>query len=160
LEEWQVDDVTINISGYELLVSARDLEKVMSKKWHKSLGRLGIPYFACHKPVSGKIYLHRFIMNCPSDMVVDHISGNTLDNRRENLRICTQAENNRNLPKPKTNTSGYKGVYWNKEVQKWQSYIQINKKKKRLGSFKTPEEAYQAYCEASQKCHGEFGRFE
>ena len=54
--------------------------------------------------------MHRFLLSPPDEMDVDHRNGDTLDNRRENLRICTHLENGQNQMKHKTNTSGYKGV--------------------------------------------------
>ena len=64
--------------------------------------------------------LHRFLTDCPQGMVVDHINGNTLDNRRENLRVCTQKENVRNQHKlAKNNKSGYRYIHWHKRDKKW-----------------------------------------
>ena len=153
-----MESTVIKISEYDVLISSCDLEKIKEHKWYKTTSAKGKIYFAYCKSDKERIKLHRFIMDCPAGKCVDHINGNTLDNRRENLRICTQAENNFNLPKPKTNTSGYKGVYWNKAVRKWQALIQVNKKKIRLGSFETPEQAHKAYCEAAKKYHGDYRR--
>jgi hypothetical protein len=118
------------------------------------------PYFVYRtpRPERKTISLHRFIVNCPAGKCVDHINGNLLDNRRENLRICTQAENRYNSQKSKSNTSGYKGVSWSNSVKKWRSQIRRNKKNLHLGYYDTPEEAYATYCIASKKYHGEFGR--
>jgi lambda repressor-like predicted transcriptional regulator len=88
---------------------------------------------------------------------VDHINGNRLDNRRENLRICTQHENNRNIWKPDQNRSGYKGVSFDARRSQWRARIKDqNGKEKWLGYFDTPEVAYGAYCAAAKECHGEF----
>lgn len=62
-----------------------------------------------------RIYMHRLIMNTPEKMQTDHINGNKLDNRRNNLRICTQSQNNMNRKISKLNTSGYRGIYWDKD---------------------------------------------
>lgn len=89
----------------------------------------------------------------------DHINGNTLDNREENLRSATNAQNTQNQGLRLDNTSGYKGVTWDKRDKKWKAQIEANGKGKSLGNFDTPELAYQAYCEAAKKLHGEFARF-
>lgn len=89
---------------------------------------------------------------------IDHINGNTLDNRRGNLRIATHAQNIRNSTKPVTNTSGYKGV--TKSRGRWKAQYEINGKHVNLGHFETAEEAHQAYCRAVTKAFGEFARFE
>ena len=93
-------------------------------------------------------------------MVVDHINGDTLDNRKCNLRICTQADNIKNRKKDIDNSSGYKGVNWSKSNKKYLARICVNKKIIYLGYHATAELAYSAYCEASKKYHGEYGRLE
>ena len=66
------------------------------------------------------ITLHRFITNCPKNMVIDHINHNTLDNRKCNLKICTQQENIRNQNKlRKDNKSGFRYIHWHKRDKKW-----------------------------------------
>lgn len=87
---------------------------------------------------------------------VDHINRNKLDNRRENLRIATHSQNHANTGIRKDNSSGYKGVHWNKQSQKWVAQIKINKKTKRIGAYDTPEEAYKAYCAKAKELFGEF----
>jgi len=104
----------------------------------------------------GHPYMHRLIMNAPKGVQVDHINGDKLDNRKENLRLCSHRENVLNRPKHKNNTTGYKGVYFNKKRDVYQSFITINGLHKYLGSFQTAEEAYRAYCSAAQVAFGEF----
>lgn len=105
-------------------------------------------------------YLARFIMGEPPEMEVDHRSMNTLDNRKENLRICTKAQNHRNRRVQKNSRSGIKGVHFHKVSGKWNASIRHNRKRKFLGAFTTPEEAAQAYSKAAAKLHGEFARSE
>ena len=93
----------------------------------------------------------------PVDML-DHINGISDDNRLINLREATVSENNSNSTIPVNNTSGYKGVSWNKKSSKWVAQISHNNKKIGLGYFSTPEEADKAYKEASAKYHKEFAR--
>jgi hypothetical protein len=100
--------------------------------------------------------LHRIIMDNPDDKQVDHINNNKLDNRKENLRVCTHQENSFNKKKNSNNTSGYKGVCWHKQKDKWAAQIQVNGKVKFLGCFATAKVAHDAYCLASAQYHGEF----
>jgi len=100
--------------------------------------------------------LHQLIMETPKGMQTDHINGNPLDNRKENLRICTNAENQRNRGPQKNNTSGFKGVHWNTRRNMWQSYIAHNKKQTALGYFKDKEKAARAYDRKAIVLHGEF----
>lgn len=100
------------------------------------------------------IIMHRLIMNAKEGMEVDHINGNTLDNRRCNLRVCSPPENKRNRKINKGSYSGYKGVDFKKN--RWRARIQINKKSLFLGCFMTKEEAAEAYNIAALKYHKEF----
>jgi hypothetical protein len=102
------------------------------------------------------IKMHTLLMNTPEGKIVDHINGNGLDNRKENLRICTVEENNRNRGKTVRNKSGFKGVCYLKNTKKWKASIRVSKKQINIGYFKTKEEAYEAYCVACVKYHGEF----
>jgi hypothetical protein len=100
--------------------------------------------------------MHREIMNTPKGMDTDHINGDRLDNRRENLRICTRSENLRNSRKRPGNSSDYKGVSFFKPTQSWRSYINFEGKQHSLGYYNTPEEAAIRYNEAAKKHFGEF----
>jgi hypothetical protein len=102
------------------------------------------------------IDMQRMIMGDPKGMFVDHINGNTLDNRRSNLRLSTVSENSINRKKKSTNTSGYTGVH--KVKDKWVSRISTSSGRISLGTFETPQEAYAAYCKAALELHGEFAR--
>lgn len=151
--------------GYVTVVDDEDYEWLSQWKWHASSGTNGSVYAVRKCSVTEKrghrfIALHREITNAPCDLQVDHIDGNSLNNRRSNLRLCTQLQNNQNAPKNKRNTSGYKGVHWNIGEKKWVAHIRVNQKKVRLGSFGNVEDAAKAYAEASRKYHGEFGRIE
>lgn len=86
--------------------------------------------------------------DCPD--VVDHINRNRLDNSWSNLRPATIALNSRNSGLRSDNTSGFKGVYWRRQNNKWAAKIEINKKTKSLGYFLTKEEAASAYKKAAE----------
>ena len=104
-------------------------------------------------------YLHRLIMNPPDNMCVDHINGNKIDNRKSNLRICTNQQNQMNRGKKKNNKSGFKGVWFDKSKNKYRTQISVDGKKKHLGLFEKSEDAYKAYCEACVKYHQEYHHF-
>lgn len=91
---------------------------------------------------------------------VDHIHGNTLDNRRSELRLATRSQNGMNKGKTRANASGFKGVSWDTRTHKWRARISINRKCTTLGYFDTPEEAHEAYKKAAPEYHGEWMRTE
>lgn len=100
--------------------------------------------------------MHRMLLGLTQHdgIHVDHINGDPLDNRRENLRTCTLAENNRNVSGRGTRKSKYKGVCPNKKS--WMAQITFERKCHHLGTFKTQEEAALAYNAAALRLHGEF----
>ena len=93
----------------------------------------------------------------PSDGI-DHIDGDKTNNSINNLRMANQSQNAANSKTPKTNKSGYKGVYYDAWGDRYRAKIVLKGKRIYLGSFDLPEEAYQAYCRAAQKIFGEFAR--
>lgn len=102
--------------------------------------------------------LHRLVMRTSDDVDVDHKSGDKLDYRKSNLRICTHAENMRNQKKSSDNTSGHKGVSWEKRRSIWRASIVVDGKQTYLGSFTDKNEAARAYNSAALKLFGEFAR--
>lgn len=90
---------------------------------------------------------------------VDHINRCRSDNRWCNLRVATKAENCRNASKRKDNTSGIKGVSWNKEKSKYRAYIMLDRKQIHLGFFDTKDAAYIAYKEAAKTYHKNFANY-
>lgn len=89
---------------------------------------------------------------------IDHVSGDKADNRLSNLRLATNAQNAWNRGKPKTNSTGFKGVYFNKAHQKFYARITVHGKKIHVGAFDAPEAAHLAYIEASRRYFGEFAK--
>ena len=90
------------------------------------------------------------------DKDIDHINLNKRDNRFANLRLATRSQNTTNRPASKSNTSGYKGVFWEKCARRWRAQIFVNGKKLHLGLFDCPAKAGAEYQKAAQKHFGEF----
>jgi hypothetical protein len=105
------------------------------------------------------IRMHRVIVGAAPGEVVDHINGNTLDNRRANLRRCTHTGNSINRKLGKNNSSGYRGVSHDRRYGTWRASIRADRKQISLGCFATPEEAAMAYDRAAAVFHGAFARF-
>lgn len=104
------------------------------------------------------ILLHKFIIKQNNRLCIDHANGNKYDNRKNNLRLCSHAENLRNQKKQENKTSIYKGVCWNKAKNKWKSYIGFNSKLINIGYFDSEIDAAKSYNLAAVKYHGEFAR--
>ena len=145
--------------GQVAIVDDEDYKTLNKYKWRAS--RDGNTFYA-HRFTLGKhsnrklLIMHRIIMNVPCGMVVDHIDMNGLNNQRKNLRICTNQQNRMHQGKQKNNTSGFKGVSWNKKNKKWKADIHVNGERVYLGYFDSIEDAYRVYCEACKELHGEF----
>lgn len=106
--------------------------------------------------VFDKVRMHRLIMNCPSELQVDHINGNGLDNRRDNLRLATNKQNCRNKRVQINNLTGYKGVSFNKKKKLYHARIRVNDELISLGRSKDLKIAIMKYNEAALKYFGEF----
>lgn len=150
----------LDIDGYDVLLDTELAEDIDPLIWHVKLSNGGVPYFQVESTVDGDkqtAWLHRVAAVCPKDKEVDHISGDTLDNRRSNLRVCTRAQNAKNRCVSRTSRSGIKGVML-KPNGRWRASIQANGVKHNLGTFETAKQAAEAYDRAANKLHGEFAR--
>jgi hypothetical protein len=133
------------------LIDKDDVEKVKDLKW-----RLFDGYVVSSSITGHTTYLHRYITDYDDDLFVDHKDIDKLNNKKSNLRPCTQSENNMNTKKRSSNKSGYKGVVQDKKTGRYKAYIGINKRTRALGTFDTAEEAHLAYTEKAKEVYGEF----
>jgi len=147
--------------GYEAIIDASDLELVSQYKWHAVVSKKTGDVYAVTTSVgqrgSKRIKMHRLLLGMPRQHV-DHHNGDTLDNRRENLRTATVSQNQMNRRPNRRSASGFKGVSLHKRSGRWQAEIQKDGKKMFLGSFGTPELAALAYDSAARELFGEFAR--
>lgn len=137
----------------EVIFDAEDINKVKDYAWHRT--DLERSTYYCRSCKAGR--MHRVILGISDPkMVVDHINHNGLDNRKANLRVCTNSQNICNQLLPKNNKSGHKGVYWDSNRKKWNTQITIKGKCKHLGRYDSIEEAIKARNEAAKKYYGEY----
>jgi|ERR1035437_121533 hypothetical protein len=135
-------------------VDDRDFEWLNRWKWQAQQTRQGTFYAV---RCSGTVYMHRVIMEQTDPKIkVDHEDENGLNNQRRNLRLATQAQNLCNRGPNRNNTSGHKGVTWDKINNKWKAQIVVNRTHINLGRFDDVLEAAAAYNEAAVQHHGEF----
>lgn len=129
---------------------------------HWTAARNKTVHYAIHYKRFGKFSRHyrlaSLIMNPPLHLQIDHINRNTLDNRRANLRLVTHQQNQFNKSLSSANTSGFKGVAFQKHspTKPWRAFININKKKVHVGYYRTAYEAAEAYDEAAKIHYGYF----
>lgn len=141
--------------GCFTIVDNKNFEELNEYKW-LALG--GKKIYAARR-VDGIIqYMHRIILGIEDEgfnIQVDHIDGNSLDNRKKNLRVCTVSENQQNKEKQKgIYHSKYKGVSKDSKSKKWVAYITLKKKQIRLGRFLSEKDAAKAYDKAAKKIYG------
>ena len=137
------------IKGGFAIVDNSTFKKVMRFCWYVDAHGYAVSNLQPQKK------MHRLIMGFPKSGI-DHKNGNKLDNRIANLRICSQKENQANSKKGKNNTSGFKGVSWDKSRKKWRAYLTKNYKQQFIGRFDDKKEAAKAYNNRARK---EFGNF-
>lgn len=153
-----------NAESFWTTIDLEDLDKVLKYPytWYAKYQYLNKGYYVYaseYNPEtkrSKSIFLHQFIMDA-NGKAVDHINGDTFDNRKINLRIAEDSDNSKNRKgKNSNNTSGYRNVSWSKRDKKWVVQMQVDKKHKTLGSFDDVHEAGKFAEEMRQKYYGEF----
>ncbi len=135
-------------------VSPQDYGHLMQWKWCSL--QSGRQFYAVRISAKKQVRMHRLVVGVDdaNPLTVDHINHDTLDNRRCNLRIATQAQQTWN--RIYCGTNGMKGTYFEKHKRRWRAAIRVNGKITLIGRYKTQEEAHLAYKEASTRLFGEF----
>lgn len=149
--------------GYLTIVDDKDYRLLKQWKWHATARKTKndiYVYAARFAVVDGKettIRMHREVSNASLGQEVDHRNGNTLDNRRKNLRVCTHAENMRaSRRKMKGASSRYKGVWWASDRKKWAAGLKWKGANLKMGQYDTQEDAAVAYNVAAQFYYGAY----
>ena len=146
--------------GQNAIVDVSDFASLSEFNWHADWSEKAKTFYARRNVyVGGKnnpMRMHQCITGAKE---TDHINGNGLDNRKENLRACTRTQNNCNRKAQSKNTSGYKGVYRTANRKRWRVWIGVNGASKYIGTFDTPEQAAKAYDDAAKEMHGDFAKF-
>lgn len=162
IKQWEPIEIDEDIYGIPLsrgqmaLIDKKDFDKVKDYGWHAYFDSVGKTFYAVTRTHGIRLIMHRLILNAPDSLVVDHIDHNGLNNRRSNIRICTQSQNCMNKKGQSNSTTGYRGVSFHKRKNKFQATIMVNRKQMYLGSFNTALEASGAYQAAAKKLFGEF----
>lgn len=140
------------------LIDLSDLARVSAYRWFLIQGKTHKDGYAAtfvgRRPEQRKcLLLHRLLLNLPFEdkHQGDHINRQSLDNRRQNLRIVTKQQNAQNLSLSSKSTSGFRGVSWDKRTQKWAAYVKVNQKKIHIGYYEDKLVAAQAVILARKK---------
>lgn len=134
-------------------------EQIQGKHWRLIKVSNGAVYVGWKSHKAGKdltVYLHRLVVGNPKGMV-DHINGDPFDDRRENLRIVTNSQNQMNS-KGKAHSSIYKNVYWNKQLEKWKVQFTVDGQSFFIGYFEEERIAGEVAELNRPIFHGEYAR--
>ncbi len=157
------DTVRMELSQGEYVVfDVADLPLVASHRWCAAWFKRNIYAITQVRDARGRqvsVRMHRLIMGVADpEALVDHRNLDGLDNRRDNLRVATRTQNTWNCPRPRTNTSGYKGVIRDPRSGRYSAEIKVHGKTLHLGRFDDPVSTARAYDEAARRHHGAFAR--
>ncbi len=142
--------------GAVAIVDKEDFERLSRHKWFLSNKGYAVRTVTVGFKKKATALMHRVILGVPPEMETDHRNRNRLDNRRQNLRVCSFRENAKNRTVNKNSRSGIKGVYWHRARETWVALIGVNGRRLHLGCFPSKEAAASAYEAAARLHHGEF----
>lgn len=146
--------------GLFALVDGEDYRELSKYKWYAWTS--GYTFYAVRTFGKGlnrgqRIYMHRQILNAQAGEEVDHRNHYGLDNRRQEIRICTRSENGQNQRLQQVDkTSRFKGVFWSKQLKKWCAQICLNGKSMHIAYCVDETEAACAYNTKARELFGEF----
>lgn len=124
--------------------------------WIWTAAKFAHGYGAFGKRLAHRVAYEACVGPIPKGLVIDHACHNTSCVNPSHLRLATKSQNQFNQILSKANSSGFKGVSWRKDRNKWEATIKANGRRYRLGYFDDPSDAHGAYCKASETLHGEF----
>ena len=139
--------------GKVAFVDDEDYAEISKHNWYATKNH---HWYAGRWGPQGRIYMHRVIIMAKPGQQVDHINGNTLDNRRANLRMCNNSQNQQNRKACIKGSSRYRGVSFRKEYNRWYAGIKVYGKSIYLGSYCSEVEAARKYNEAAKHYFGSF----
>lgn len=139
--------------GLECMIDDEDHALLSLINWYVGRNKTSQKSYA-RNDVFGR--MHRFLMMANSGQEVDHIDGNSLNNQKHNLRICSLKENRRNRSKNLNSKNRYKGAYFMNG--KWISKIRVDDKMLCMGPYLNEEDAAKSYDDAAKKYYGEFAK--
>lgn len=151
--------------GKSAVVDDETFEYLNQYKWyyHQRV-KTNKPGYAARRETTSKgksriVFMQYYILPKKDDLSIDHINGDSLDNRRSNLRYCTKEQNSFNVSRRRNGQSKYKGVtFFHNHIDKWRANIYLNGRQTFLGTFDNEEDAARAYNRAAKKAHGNFAR--
>jgi hypothetical protein len=150
--------------GKVATVDDADFDRVNAFKWYAYkdrntwYARRSVPSEKAGGRFSAAVLMHRFILGAAKGQPVDHINGDGLDNRRQNIRVCSSKDNARNSKRSLANTSGKKGVHWDAAAGRWRARICVDRKLIYVGSFRDLDAAAAAYDAAAVKYFGQYAK--
>lgn len=149
--------IPLTNSNKTFLIDGESYHEISKVNWFLNNGYVSRTIYIDGNPYQQR--LHRQLLKLePYNLLTgDHINGDKLDNRRSNLRVCTQGQNNRNSVARATNKSGFKGVSWKKSAKKWCAQIMADRVI-HIGVFKDKEYAAYLYDQYALQLHGDFAR--
>jgi AP2 domain/HNH endonuclease len=145
--------------GLCALVDDEDYEELSKYKWYAV--KAPKTYYAyrnirINKLKQKQIGMHQHLLGFKAGFEIDHINHNGIDNRRENLRWATDAQNSANKPRQMNNSSGVKGVYFDTRKSRWRARLMVKGRRIHIGTFSSLIDAEKAYREAAEDILGEF----
>lgn len=148
--------------GHFALIDAADASRILCLSWQATYNLRAKRWYATAKVRRGgkryTVSMHRYVLDAPQGIQVDHVNGDGLDNRRGNLRLATRAQNQHNRRTQHNNATGYKGVTYSKKDRSYWVQFQANGRRTRLGGFKTAPDAARTYDSLARRYHGAFAR--
>lgn len=145
--------------GMQTLLDDDTYDWLSAWRWCPVMDRRGYTYVRRTSREEGTLLMHRLITGAQKGFVVDHINHNTLDNRRENLRLCTRSQNAQNAYGQRETSSKYKGVCFERRgLKRWRASMKLDQKSIFIGNFATEREAARAYNQRAKSTFGEFAK--